>query len=128
MARREFTRKTRALAFARCKGCCEGVGCGARLKAGEAEYDHILPSALGGDITLANCQVLCKVCHRGPNGKTTDDIRRIRKADRQRDRDTGAMVRRGPKMQGRQFAKRPRPAPKAVLAPKIIFAEKEQTR
>jgi 5-methylcytosine-specific restriction protein A len=86
VARREFTRKTRAAAYLRCKGFCET--CGARLKSGEAEYDHILPCALGGDITLDNCAVKCRVCHKT---KTATDIGRIRKADRQGDKARGAV-------------------------------------
>ncbi len=84
-ARKEFSRKVRAQAHLRANGCCEA--CGARLKVGEGEYDHVLPDELGGEPTLENCKLLCVVCHKA---KTADDIRRIRKADRQRDRHTGA--------------------------------------
>jgi 5-methylcytosine-specific restriction enzyme A len=85
--RLEFTRKTRASAFERSKGICDG--CQATLKAGGAEYDHVLPAALGGDNSLANCQVLCRVCH---VEKSAIDIRSIRKADRVRDKSTRAVV------------------------------------
>lgn len=85
-ARREFSRKVRAVVHLRAAGCCEA--CGARLKLGEGEYDHILPDVLGGEPTAENCKLICRVCHKA---KTADDIRRIRKADRQRDRHTGAM-------------------------------------
>lgn len=87
-ARREFSRKVRAAAHLRSGGCCEA--CGARLKLGEGEYDHVLPNELGGEPTLENCKLICRVFHKA---KTADDIRRIRKADRQRDRHTGAMKR-----------------------------------
>lgn len=85
MNRREFSRKIRAQAFARSNGCCEH--CGAKLKAGEAEFDHVLPCELGGEPTLENCEVLCRPCHKP---KTASDIRRIRKADRIRDKHSGA--------------------------------------
>lgn len=85
MSRREFSRKVRAAAFLRANGCCES--CGAKLKVGEGEVDHILPDALGGEPTLENAQVLCRVCHKP---KTAEDVRRIRKADRQRDKLSGA--------------------------------------
>lgn len=98
MPRPEFTRKTKAAAFLRCNGLCEGKGCGARLKAGEAEYDHVLPAELGGDASLGNCQVLCRPCHKG---KTAADVGRIRKADRQRDRASGAL-------RGKPFPRRPK--------------------
>ena len=86
--RREFSRKTRAQAFERSKGCCEV--CGARLMPGKFRYDHILPDALGGEPTLENCKVQCVSCD---TPKTAADVTRISKADRQRDRHTGAMPR-----------------------------------
>lgn len=85
--RREFSRKTRAQAFERSKGCCEV--CGARLVPGKFRYDHILPDVLGGEPTLENCKVQCVACD-AP--KTADDIKRIRKADRQRDKHNGAAL------------------------------------
>lgn len=99
--RREFSRKTKAQAFTRSKGCCEV--CGVRLSVGKFRYDHILPDALGGDPTLENCKVQCSSCD-AP--KTADDIRRIRKADRARDKHTGALAK--PAFpQSRGFDKRP---------------------
>lgn len=77
-----------AAAFSRCGGYCEG--CGARLAVGKFEYDHRLPDILGGEPTLENCQVLCSPCHAE---KTAGDIKRTRKADRQRDKHIGAMPR-----------------------------------
>ncbi|GLK78017.1 hypothetical protein GCM10008171_32710 [Methylopila jiangsuensis] len=85
MSRREFSRKVRAAAFLRAGGCCES--CRAKLKVGEGEVDHVLPDQLGGEPTLDNARVLCRACHRA---KTAEDVRRIRKGDRQRDKHTGA--------------------------------------
>lgn len=115
MPRREFTRKIKAAAFLRCGGLCEG--CGARLKTGEAEYDHELPDALSGPATLENCKVLCKVCHKA---KTPDDIRRIRKADRQRDRHNGAIVAKQ-RIRSAGFPKRRERKPKPPLPPRSPF-------
>lgn len=84
-ARVEFSRKVRAQAHLRANGCCEA--CGARLKVGEGEYDHILACELGGEATLENCRLICTPCHKA---KTAADVRRIRKADRQRDKASGA--------------------------------------
>lgn len=81
-----FTRKQRAEIALRAGGCCER--CGARLKIGEGDADHILPVELGGESTVENGQWICRPCHKS---KTADDIRQIRKADRQRDRHTGAL-------------------------------------
>ena len=88
-SRREFTRKTKAQAFARADGHCEV--CRTRLVPGKFRYDHILPDVLGGEPTLENCKVQCVACD-AP--KTADDIRRIRKADRQRDKSSGAIRKR----------------------------------
>lgn len=84
MSRAEFPAKVRKAAFARADGRCEK--CSAVLKTGEGEVDHVLPDALGGEPVLANAQVLCRVCH---VEKTADDVRRMRKADRQKAKQTG---------------------------------------
>ncbi|WP_246675979.1 HNH endonuclease signature motif containing protein [Mesorhizobium sp. B2-1-3] len=86
-------------ALARAAGKCER--CTAVLKPREGEVDHILPDILGGEPVLANAQVLCGVCHAE---KTADDIRRTRKADRQRDKASGA-IRPAGKLRGPAFQK-----------------------
>ena len=84
MPRKEFSRKVKAAVFLRAAGRCEK--CAAKLKTGEGDYDHVLPDALDGLNDEANCELICKVCHKA---KTGDDVRRIRKADRQRDKHDG---------------------------------------
>lgn len=108
MARREFPAKVKALAFerAKAKGGCEL--CGLPLMAGRIRYDHILPDALGGEPTLENCSVQCLDCDKP---KTANDVRMIRKADRQKRAHIGAVTKAGPKMQSRGFAKGPRRKP-----------------
>lgn len=86
MARKEFSRKVKQAALVRAAGNCQR--CNAVLKPHEGEVDHILPDILGGEPVLANAQVLCRQCH---IEKTADDIRRTRKADRARDKATGAI-------------------------------------
>ncbi len=113
--RREFTRKIKQAAIERAAGHCEK--CKAVLKPHEAEVDHILPDVLGGEPVLANAQVLCRVCH---SEKTAGDIQRTRKADRQRDKATGAVR---PKGRIPAPPKSEKPAPKQPLAPKILFRE-----
>jgi 5-methylcytosine-specific restriction enzyme A len=88
MKRDEFSAKTKDQAHTRSKGFCENKRCGLPLVIGHIHYDHILPCALGGKATLANCQVLCAACHAEKTGK--DDVPRIRKADRQRKAHIGA--------------------------------------
>jgi 5-methylcytosine-specific restriction enzyme A len=85
MTRREFSAKIKAAAFQRSGGLCEG--CGLRLWVGKFRYDHVLPDALGGEPTLENCRVQCLACD---TPKTADDVRRIRKADRQKRAHIGA--------------------------------------
>jgi 5-methylcytosine-specific restriction protein A len=87
MSRMEFNRKTRAAIIARAAGYCEA--CSAVMKPGEGEVDHILPCALGGEPTVANGRLICRVCH---VEKSAIDIRSIRKADRVRDKSTRAVV------------------------------------
>lgn len=105
--RRDFPRKVKAQAILRANGCCEE--CSAKLKVGEAEVDHILPDALGGEPVLSNARVLCKVCHRA---KTDQDIVRIRKADRARDKHTGAIAKPS-RLRGASF---PKPAPQRTAS------------
>lgn len=61
--RAEFSKATKAAAFARANGHCE-CGCGLKIMVGEAvEYNHRIPAALGGDNGLENCEVLLKKHH-----------------------------------------------------------------
>lgn len=101
--RREFSKKVRAEAFLRCGGKCEF--CHAVLKTGEAEFDHRIACALGGEATLDNCQVLCIPCHRGEGAKTADDQRAISKAKRNWLKHTGAWPKSQSPLRSRGFAK-----------------------
>ena len=96
--RREFPRRIRAEIVLRATNadgviCCEG--CGLPLGKKAYQIDHTLPEALVMDksrkVTAADGKLLGQACCHAP--KTADDIRRIRKADRQRDKHTGAMGR-----------------------------------
>ncbi len=118
--RLEFNRKTRAAIIARAAGHCEK--CKAVLKSGEGEVDHILPCALGGEPTIANGRLICRVCH---NEKTASDIRQIRKSDRQRDKATRA-IRPTAKIKSAGFPKSPkaeRRQPKARLPQPPLYKE-----
>ena len=105
MARVEFTRKVRAEVFLRANGNCEE--CGAKLKIGQGEYDHIIADALKSydpnrTYTAEDCRLLCKVCHKA---KTAKDIRTIRKTDRQRDKHSGAWKKSGKPIPGSKRSK-----------------------
>lgn len=115
MSRREFTRKIKQAAINRAAGHCDK--CKAVLKSREGEVDHILPDILGGEPTLANAQVLCRVCHAE---KTADDIRRTRKADRSRDKASGAIR---PKQSIKSAPKPEKPAPKPMPPRRSLFKE-----
>ncbi|KRB22710.1 HNH endonuclease [Mesorhizobium sp. Root172] len=118
--RREFPRKVKAAAIARAAGHCER--CKAALKAGGAEVDHILEDALGGEPVLANAQVLCGPCHKE---KTAERIVKIRKADRARDKASGA-IRPAGKIRSAPFAKPDKPSrpSRQSLPPKLIYASR----
>jgi len=118
MTRRNFSRKIKAAAIERAAGHCEK--CTAILKPGEAEVDHVLPDVLGGEPTLINAQVLCRLCHAE---KTAGDIRRTRKADRQRDKASGA-VRPKQSIKSRGFPKAAREARSVEInrPPRQMFA------
>lgn len=88
MARLEFSAKTKAQAFLRADGFCEGtivddqggtVRCCARLTIGCFHYDHVIADGLRHDNSLANCAVLCFACHAD---KTLGDVCAIAKAKR----------------------------------------------
>jgi 5-methylcytosine-specific restriction protein A len=116
MARRkEFTRKIKKAALDRANGHCER--CQAVLKTGEAEFDHILPCEFGGEPTLANCQCICKACHRE---KTKIDVRAIRKSDRARDKASGAVKPKG-RLANRGFEKKERREKLPVPQPRRMF-------
>ncbi len=115
MARKEFPRKIKAAAIARAAGHCDK--CKAVLKPREAEVDHILPDILGGEPVLANAQVLCRECHKD---KSADDIRRTRKADKQRDKASGAIK---PKQSIASPPKAEKPAGKVALPPRAMFKQ-----
>lgn len=95
--RREFSRRIRAEIVLRATNadgviCCES--CGLPLGKKAYQIDHTLPEALVMDksrkVTAADGKLLGQACCHAP--KTADDIRRIRKADRQRDKHTGAAL------------------------------------
>ena len=114
--RREFSRKVKAAAHSRAAGKCER--CSAVLKPREGEVDHILEDALGGEPVLTNAQVLCRPCHKE---KTAERVAKIRKADRQRDKATGA-IRPAGKLRGKPFAPSDRTrAEKPRLEPKRLY-------
>lgn len=110
MGRAEFTGKTKAQAFERQQGNC--AHCGLKIVGG-AEYDHVIPCALGGDNSLSNCEALCSKCHRI---KTTSDVGRIAKAERQHRKAIGAHT---PKARIPRSLKRARePRDKLALPPR----------
>jgi len=94
--RKEFSTKTKALAFQRANGRCEE--CGFRLTPGKIEYDHIRADGLLGDNALGNCAVLCISCHRH---KTSRDVSNIAKAKRMQARHISAHTSRSPLPFGR---------------------------
>lgn len=83
---KEFSKATKVEAWRRCKDACEK--CGALLKPGRYDYDHVIPIAQGGDNTLRNCEVLCEPCHDEKSDKK--DKPNIAKAKRREAKQVGA--------------------------------------
>ena len=115
--RQEFPRKIKLAAFARCKGRCQI--CSAVLVPGKFIYDHAMPDALGGQPTLENCVVQCVACDKP---KTSADVSRIRKADRQRAAHIGAKRDAPTKIASRGFVPAGKDrSPKPKLPPRQMF-------
>lgn len=94
--RREFSKPIMRDAFNRAGGKCEH--CTRKLYTGDIHYDHRIPDAMGGEPTLANCQVLCRSCH---SVKTTKaDVPAIAKAKRLEDKRLGIKLRKSRPMPG----------------------------
>jgi hypothetical protein len=103
--RQEFPQKVRKAAFARC--CVNAVphceGCAAPLRSGGIIYEHVTPDGLGGEPTLENCKVHCRVC---ADVKThTEDNPRMAKADRALKKAFGLQPTRRQKIQSAGFRK-----------------------
>lgn len=104
--RKEFPKHVRRAALERSGGLCEARGplyglpidvrCNVSLEKGHHD-DHVNPDGNGGDNTLENCACVCHTCHAY---KTKNDVARIAKMKRQRDRNQGIKRRKGPPMPG----------------------------
>jgi 5-methylcytosine-specific restriction endonuclease McrA len=120
MSRTEFTRSTKRAALDRSGLKCEASGprygfkegqrCNCSLSLG-VQFDHAVPDALGGDNSLENALAICVQCHKF---KTRNDIKQIRKSDRQRDKATGVL--------------RPKQSIRSAPFPKTERAERRQTK
>ena len=101
MSRREFSVAVRKAAWERCQGKCES--CGTPFNGRRPEYDHVRPDGLGGEPTLENCSVSCRICH---EYKTHHEDRPVMaKADRQGKAEAGIKSRRGPPLPGTKRSK-----------------------
>jgi hypothetical protein len=134
MARREFTRNQREQIVTRAtnadgKICCEG--CGLVLAGKPYEIDHTIPEALRPEadkkqkITISEGRLLgVACCHRGPDGKTNQDVKQIAKAKRQNAKHIG-ITRPKQAIQNRGFERKER-VPKPSLPPRQIYTEIER--
>jgi hypothetical protein len=104
--RRKLTPSQKAEIMAEQGGAC--YACSEPLEDGDdpTEYDHVLALALGGADTVENICAMHRSCHRGHDGKTSRDIRMVRKADRQGKAHRGEKKRKGRALQSRGFDKR----------------------
>lgn len=127
--RREFSRKVKAEIVLRATAggvvCCEG--CGLILGKKPYDIDHTVAEELVIDktkpLTAADGKLLGKVCCHIP--KTADDIRAVRKSDRQRDRNSG-VIRPAGKIKSAPFPKSEKPRKAVVYRPCTFY--REETR
>ena len=82
--RAEFSKATKIQAKDRAAGNCEQ--CGAPLMTGKYHFDHVIPTAIKADNSLANCRVVCVACH---SAKTKLDVKIIAKARRVEEKHSG---------------------------------------
>lgn len=104
--RRNFTTKTKLAEWTAAGGCCRACFTPV-ITANAGEYDHIVPTSVGGDNSLANCKLLCPPCH---SKKTKRDRKEIDKTRRIIKKASGAQ-RRKAKIPSRPFPKGHRPIP-----------------
>lgn len=132
MSRTEFSRKTKQEALQRSGYRCEASGprygfnegqrCNCDLSLG-VQFDHNVPDQLGGDNSLDNCMAVCVQCHKF---KTRNDVRQIRKSDRQRDKARG-VIRPAGKIKSAGFPKSEKSEgrqAKPQLPPRSLFEAK----
>lgn len=83
--RRHISTRERTALFLAAGGKC--AHCSVKIQPGQRwDLDHARPLELLGKDEPANWQLLCAPCHRA---KTSDDVSRIRKAQRQEARHLG---------------------------------------
>lgn len=131
--RREFTRDQKAAIVRRAtvEGVIRCEGCSLAVKT--FEIDHIIPEGLRPDadkarkLTITEGQLLGKACcHRGPEGKTAQDVQAIAKAKRAEAKHAG-ISRKKQKISSRGFgSSRPQKAGKPSLPPRLIYQNMEQ--
>ena len=100
MTRRRFPRRIYLGILRRQQLVC-ACGCDVMLTRAEGyQFDHLTALALGGADGPLNLRALRTPCHKK---KSVQDIRRVRKADRQGKFHRGEKKRRGPKLPSRPF-------------------------
>lgn len=118
--RREFTRDQREQIVDRSKnelGQIHCEGCGLVLAGKKYEIDHKVAEALIRDadkkrkLTIEDGQLLGECCHRGADGKTNADVKRIAKAKAQ------AAMKDGYGRKARPMANRPFPPTEKTAKP-----------
>ncbi len=127
--RKEFPAKVRRAALARSGGICEdvtaGYRCQSKLGPGNVEYDHQIPDGLGGEPTLENCVVLCRIHHKIKT--STQDVPRMAKADRSKARHLSLKPSSSAPIRSPGFARtqravdRSKREPKQALPPKQLY-------
>ena len=136
MPRKEFTKTVSKQIIARATNddgqiCCEGCGLVLGFKPYDIDHKHADglqdQKAPKKRLTADDGQLLCKPCHKA---KTKSDVQKMRKADRAKNRHTGATQPKG-QIPNRPFAKQDKPKliDKSAIPPlafRPMFKPKEE--
>ncbi|MBB3411282.1 5-methylcytosine-specific restriction endonuclease McrA [Rhizobium sp. BK316] len=140
MSRREFSRNQKEQIVERARTASGNVACercGLVLKKGAWEIDHVIPEALRPEadkqrkITIAEGQLLGFCCHRGKDGKTNDDVKKIAKAKRVYNAAHGLKAATQKPIRSAGFPQSPKAAkrlPKPALPPRAMFKPVDESR
>ena len=116
--RKKLSPAKRLAVFEAAGGVCHI--CEQPIRAGQTwDISHPRPLALGGTDDESNWAPAHKDCHRGEGSQTSEDIARISKAKRQKQKAVLGIRKSSKPIQSRPFARKER-------KPKIDFTERKQ--
>lgn len=70
--RKKYSTEVRRMIYNKADGRCQL--CGRKIMFSDASLDHIIPLALGGEDSVSNLQLACKVCNGAKDSYLPDDF------------------------------------------------------